>query len=102
LVELLCYRQLANEITHATHKGQVIVNLANPGFVDTRIMREASFFYSLWISSLKKIMSRSTEEGGRILVNAAEGGDETHGAYLDDCKPGKYVTHSLLNIQVLR
>ena len=64
-------------------------------------MREASFFYSLYISALKKIMSRTAEEGGRVLVDAAEGGDETHGAYLDDCKPGKYVTHSLINILIL-
>jgi len=101
LIELLCYRQLANEITHTTQKGQVIVNLANPGFVDTNIMREASFLYSLYLLALKKIMSRTTEEGGRILVNAAVGGVETHGTYLDDCKPGKYVTRSVINMLVL-
>jgi retinol dehydrogenase 12 len=34
---------------------------------------------------------RKTEEGSRTLVYAAQGGPETHGQYLDDCKVGPYV-----------
>jgi hypothetical protein len=41
------------------------------------------------ITIMRKTIARTTEVGGRILVNAAEGGPETHGQYLDDCKIGK-------------
>jgi len=35
-------------------------------------------------------MSRTAEVGARTLVLAAEGDEETHGQYLNDCKVGKY------------
>ena len=89
LIELLISRELANHTSASPKDGRIIVSLINPGFVDTSIMREANFLYSLWISALKKIMSRTAEEGGRTLVSAAEGGVETHGQYLDDCKVGR-------------
>jgi retinol dehydrogenase 12 len=90
-MELLLVRELANQVTRSTKSGRVVVSILNPGFVDTAIMRESSKMYSRYLWVLKKIFSRTAEEGGRILVNAAEGGQETHGQYLDDCKPGQYV-----------
>ena len=89
LIELLVVRELADQITASGKDGCVIVSLINPGFVDTSIMREAKFFFSLYVTAMKKTISRTAEEGGRTLVSAAEGGPETHGQYLDDCKVGK-------------
>ena len=88
-IELFCVRELAREVSESTKKGCIIVSVTNPGFVDTSIMREATFPFSLFVSGLKKTMSRTAEEGGRTLVNAAKGAENTHGQYLDDCKVGQ-------------
>ncbi len=82
-------RELAKEVSKSTKKGKVIVSMANPGFVDTSIMREAAFPFSLFVSGLKRTMARTAEEGSRTLIHAAEGGEKTHGQYLDDCKVGR-------------
>jgi retinol dehydrogenase-12 len=88
-IELLLMRELAARLTSSTNRGTITTSIINPGFVDTAIMRHASFAFSLFVSGLKKLMSRTTEEGGRTLVFAAYGGPETHGMYLDDCTVGK-------------
>lgn len=89
MIELLGVRELAASVTHSSKPGNITVSLINPGFVKTEIMREASPVFALFVAGLAKIYSRTPEEGGRILVSAAEGGKETHGQYLDDCKVGK-------------
>lgn len=89
MIELLLLRELAAEMTKSKNGGNVVASIINPGFVDTAIMRHAGTMYSAFISGLKKVVARSTEEGGRTLVFAAYGGKETHGMYLDDCTIGK-------------
>jgi retinol dehydrogenase-12 len=88
LIELLCSRELANEVTKSP-KQKIILSLINPGFIKTQIMRETTGLFKFYVKVTQKTLSRTAEVGGRILVSAAEGGDETHGQYLDDCKPGK-------------
>jgi retinol dehydrogenase-12 len=68
-------------------EGHIIASTMNPGFVATDIMREANWYRRIWFSIMKSLLARTAEVGGRTLVNAAEGGDATHGAYLNDCKP---------------
>jgi hypothetical protein len=51
-------------------------------------MRDAKLPYTFWLKVLNWTLSRTPEEGGRTLANAAKGGVETHGKYLDDCKIG--------------
>ena len=89
LIQLFCTRELANQLDKSGKEGRIITSTMNPGFVNTAIMRDAKWPYTWWLWFLKKTLSRTPEEGGRILVNAAEGGMETHGQYLDDCKVGK-------------
>jgi retinol dehydrogenase-12 len=89
MMELLATRELASEVTASNKQGQVIVSLINPGSVRTEIMRDAGYWYSLYVWAVRLVLSRSPEEGGRTLVSAAEGGKETHGQYLNDCKVGK-------------
>jgi NAD(P)-dependent dehydrogenase (short-subunit alcohol dehydrogenase family) len=89
LIQLLCTRELANQLDISTKNGRIITSTINPGFVNTSIMRDAKPPYTWWLAFLKMALSRTAEEGGRTLVNAAEGGDETHGQYLDDCEIGK-------------
>lgn len=82
-------RELASRLTASTKGGSVVTSIINPGFVNTEIMRHASRGFSFFLSGLKKLMSRTSEEGGRTLVWPAYGGSETHGMYLDDCVVGK-------------
>lgn len=65
-----------------------MVSIANPGAVRTDILRDAGFFMRLNLQFLYLVVMRTAEEGARTLVSAAEGGQETHGQYLDDCKVG--------------
>lgn len=88
MMELLLVRELADHITKSSKPGRVTASIINPGFVKTDIMRDASWLYHIYVRGLAAMMARTAEEGGRILVNAAEGGEETHGQYLDDCKVG--------------
>ncbi|KUJ19523.1 uncharacterized protein LY89DRAFT_717010 [Mollisia scopiformis] len=89
LIETFCVRELADQITASKTDGKVIVLIVNPGIVDTAIMRHAPILFSLVVTVLKRLVSRTAEEGGRTLVHGAEGGEETHGQYLDDCKVGR-------------
>lgn len=98
LIELLCLRELAEQLTKSTKEGRITANYLNPGFVATEIMREGGPIYQVYLWVMKKLLSRNPEEGGRTLVNAAEGGEATHGAYLNDCKPDKYVFDRILTV----
>ena len=59
-------------------------------------MRHASGAFAIGGTALKYVISRNSEVGSRTLVHAAEGGDETHGKYLNDCKVGQY---DILNLE---
>ncbi|KAK2609684.1 hypothetical protein N8I77_003174 [Diaporthe amygdali] len=88
LMELLIFRELADQITKSSKPGRITTSIINPGFVKTEIMRDGTWLFRIYYVCLAALMSRTPEEGGRILVNAAEGGKETHGQYLDDCQVG--------------
>lgn len=90
LLEMHAIRELADLSKASSKPGKVIINVLNPGWVVTNIMTDnytgfGKFLF--WIGCL--VFARSTEVGSRTILNAAEGGDETHGQYLDDCKPGR-------------
>jgi hypothetical protein len=89
LIQLLTAREFASELTKSTKPGQVITSVINPGFVATDIMRHAGLAFQIYQAVLRRITARTPEEGGWTLVHAAEGAEETHGQYLDDCKVGK-------------
>lgn len=76
-------------MTASRKQGKVIVNIVNPGAVKTNVMRDLTGFRQIVGKASEKLVARTTEVGSRTLVNAAEGGEETHGQYLDDCKVGK-------------
>ena len=88
-MQLFLTRQLALEVSKSSQPGSVIISTINPGHVRTDILREATVVDNLWMKPANRLLGRTTEVGGRTLVNAAEGGKETHGQYLDDCKVGE-------------
>lgn len=63
----------------------------NPGWVVSEAMREWTGLKQIIYRIVRSLGARPTEVGARTLVNAAEGGEETHGQYMDDCGVGKYV-----------
>jgi retinol dehydrogenase-12 len=87
LLQLYTVRELAGLISGSTKRPTVVLNISNPGFCRSNIMREASGLWLLFIECLKVVLSRTTEVGSRTLVAGAEGGLETHGQYLNDCHP---------------
>lgn len=60
----------------------VIINFVNPGFCQSELAREASWI----IHAVRAIFARTTEAGSRTLVYAAQGGQETHGQYVSNCR----------------
>lgn len=87
-MELLLVRELAGQVTKSSKPGRITVSILNPGFVRTDIMRDSTRLFYIHYVCLAALLARTAEEGGRILVSAAEGGEQTHGQYLDDCKVG--------------
>lgn len=66
---------------------EVIINLINPGSVDTGLHRDGNKF----IQTFDRVLGRTPEEGGRLLIDAAiVKGVETHGKYLSEAKLTRY------------
>lgn len=105
-MQLLIVREFANELAKSTKPGKIITSVVNPGFVATQLMRQKGPLFQVYQKVLQKVLARTPEEGSRTLVHGAEGGEETHGQYLDDCGVGRYVpgpkdhTSILTNISV--
>ena len=82
-------RELA-KLSRTSGKGDnVIINDVNPGMVVSEAMREWTGAKGILLKVLQRTIMRPTEVGSRTLLNAAEGGKETHGQYMNDCKVGK-------------
>jgi hypothetical protein len=80
LLEVLYARELAAN-TKQSGKPEVIINLINPGLCHSELARDAGWALAI----LKFLLARSTEYGSRTLVDASEGGPQTHGQYLSSC-----------------
>lgn len=81
LLEVFYARELAARFQR-TGKSNVIINYLNPGLCHSSLSRDGPFFLEI----MKFFLARSTEQGSRTLVSAATAGEETHGAYLSDCR----------------
>ena len=89
LLEMYAVEELA-KLARASSKGDdVVINDVNPGMVVTDAMREWTGVKAVFLKLMQTVLFRSTEVGSRTLLNAAEGGKETHGQYMDDCRIGK-------------
>ena len=72
---------------------KVIVNVVNPGFCyGSGLHTEVTGALGVVFGIYKRLIGRSTSVGARTLVNAAVvQGRSSHGQYLSDCAPYKYV-----------
>ena len=77
--------ELAGLTASSSKEDSVIINNVNPGWVVTEVMREQTGLSMLMFRFARFFLARSTEVGSRTIMNAAEGGEETHGKYLDQC-----------------
>ncbi|EYE91702.1 NAD(P)-binding protein [Aspergillus ruber CBS 135680] len=84
LLNVLMFRQLAEEITSCTPR--VAVNGFTPGYCATALIRETQGFWGWQLYVMKLTIARTIEVGSRTLVHAASLGWEGHGKYLNDCK----------------
>lgn len=82
-------QELAGLSSKSSKEGQVVINFTNPGWVVTEVMREWTGLKLFIFKIARTFMARSTEVGARTTINAAEGGEETHGQYMNDCQPGQ-------------
>lgn len=90
LLEMYGIQAIAEQVTASSPtKGKVVVNHSNPGWVVSEAMREWTGLKFLIFKFFRAIFARTTEVGSRTTVNAAEGGEETHGQFLDDCAIGE-------------
>lgn len=95
LLEIFLVRQLAQEMSKPTSNSKgVILNTLNPGFCRTALFRDNKFPASIFLAFTSRLIGRSAEVGSRIIVDAAAGGPETHGEWLDTFEirePSAYV-----------
>lgn len=85
-MELFLVRELAGQTSKSAKSNQVVISILNPGAVATDIVRDGGAFVRAYSRVAQKMFCRTAEEGSRTLVHAAEGAEDTHGQYLDDCK----------------
>ena len=64
------------------NKRSVIVNLVNPGFCHSGLVKHKNLAFKVF----SFIVARSTEAGSRTLVAGVEAGDESHGQYMSESK----------------
>ena len=88
LLEILYGRALAAAISSSSSssssppKPLVAINMMNPGLCASDLFRDPNPAFKLQM----KVMARSAEEGSRALVDAVGRGEDSHGAYLSDCR----------------
>ena len=88
LLGMYSVRKFAELETASKKAGKVVINFLNPGWVVTNVIKEYEGLDWLMFVISRSIFARSTEVGSRTIVNAAEAGEDSHGQYLNDCRPG--------------
>ncbi|KAH8802612.1 hypothetical protein F5884DRAFT_474999 [Xylogone sp. PMI_703] len=84
LLEVLVARELAAQVGKVEDQG-VIINIVNPGFCVSELVRSASLLERIGVWIMQAILARTTEVGARTEVYGAAGSIETHGQYMGNC-----------------
>ncbi|KAK3359012.1 hypothetical protein B0T25DRAFT_588050 [Lasiosphaeria hispida] len=91
LLSLLLTRELADRAP-----SPVVINCVNPGFCrSTNLFDDWPVLAALLLRVVFFPLSRSADTGARVLLAAADGGPESHGAYLESghvSTPSAYVS----------
>jgi NAD(P)-dependent dehydrogenase (short-subunit alcohol dehydrogenase family) len=84
LLNMFWNQELASRISGE----EVIINLVNPGSVDTSLHRDGQkTFNGKFLQRFDRILGRTPDEGGRLVMDGAVvKGSDTHGKYLSEAK----------------
>ena len=78
-------KSLASLATSPSGKPQVIVTSCCPGLCVSDLGRQYNSWFEGWVKwAFLGVVARSTEDGGRTLVDTSTLGEEAHGGYLKD------------------
>lgn len=88
-MQLYIVRELSSQISASPNKPPIVLNISNPGFCRSNIMREATGTYRIFVEAMNILLARKTEVGSRTVIAGTAGGLETHGKYLNDGHVGK-------------
>ncbi|KAL4869868.1 hypothetical protein BDV12DRAFT_195876 [Aspergillus spectabilis] len=80
---IITLSSLINQTPSAPDKSpnHVIVNSLDPCFCKTSLPREASGSLKIFLKIFESLFARTAEEGSRLVVMAAAGGEQSHGGY---------------------
>lgn len=93
LLLLFACRSMA-EKNPVSPSSPVVINYCNPGMCHSEIDRDnRGKLSALAVNTATSIFARTTEVGGRTYVDAVvTSGQESHGEFVNNCAPAKYVT----------
>jgi retinol dehydrogenase-12 len=76
------------ELASQVSGDEVIMNLVNPGNVDTGLHRDGQqTFNGKFLQRFDRLVGRTPNEGGRLVMDGAVvKGRDTHGKYLSEAK----------------
>ncbi|KAK4193110.1 putative Dehydrogenase/reductase [Podospora australis] len=83
LLDVMLANELANRLGD---EAGVIVNSVNPGLCRTGLFRHLNFIIQGLLVIFMFLFARTTEQGSRTLILAADGGRRFHGKYSDSGK----------------
>lgn len=88
LISLFVAREVAKRMNDSKDKSQVVLNIVEPGYCQSQLMREKSWawYFELMMILGLSLIARTSEQGSRTYISAATAGPESHGIYLEDCK----------------
>lgn len=89
-MEILAVREIAKQLP--VSRGGVIMNTINPGLCETTLSRNAPQAFKDQLKQMWAQAGRTAECGSRTLLAGAVAGEDSHGAYMDDCVPAKQVS----------
>jgi NAD(P)-dependent dehydrogenase (short-subunit alcohol dehydrogenase family) len=84
LIEIFAVLQLAS-LAPVSRTG-VVVNVLNPGLVNTGLTRYVKPETRDAIEVIRQMFARTAEMGSRTILHAMVAGKESHGAFVSDCK----------------
>lgn len=86
LVSLLIMREVAERMRDSG-KQQVALNMVDPGFCESEILREGTWawYFKVMMAVSKALLARTSEMGSRNYVWAVSAGSQSHGMYIEDC-----------------
>ena len=86
LLEVFVVREITSVLSQTQSKmAPVIINCMTPGACKSDFDRESSGLQRYIGMIMASIIARSTEAGSRALVAGIAAGEESHGAYMENC-----------------